>query len=242
LSAVIGTTVADGPFDPAIFETGANNMFPIGDDDSTRRTVPVVTWGLIVLNVLFFLVELNGGEAFIQQWSVVPRRLLANPAGDFPTIFTSMFMHGGWLHLLGNMLYLWIFGDNVEDNFGHAKFLTFYLLCGVAATFAQVLVSSNSSVPNLGASGAIAGVLAAYIVMFPQGQVKVMMGRGVIPMPALVVIGFWIVLQFISGIGSISQTADTGGVAYLAHIGGFIAGLVLTFLFRGTRTSRATIE
>ena len=216
-------------------------MFPIGDDDSARRTVPVVTYGLIVLNVLLFLVELNGGEAFIQQWSVVPRRLLANPATDFPTIFTSMFMHGGWLHLLGNMLYLWIFGDNVEDTFGHAKFLVFYLLCGVAATFAQVLVSSTSSVPNLGASGAIAGVLGAYIVMFPRGQVRVMMGRGVIPMPALVVIGFWIVLQFISGIGSITQTADTGGVAYLAHIGGFIAGLVLTFLFRGTGTTRATI-
>jgi membrane associated rhomboid family serine protease len=116
-------------------------MFPIGDDDSARRTVPVVTYGLIVLNVLFFLVELNGGEAFIQQWSVVPRRLLANPASDFPTIFTSMFMHGGWLHLLGNMLYLWIFGDNVEDSFGHGKFLVFYLLCGLAATFAQVLVS-----------------------------------------------------------------------------------------------------
>ena len=216
-------------------------MFPIGDDDSARRTVPVVTYGLIVLNVLFFLVELNGGEAFIQQWSVVPRRLLANPASDFPTIFTSMFMHGGWLHLLGNMLYLWIFGDNVEDNFGHAKFLVFYLLCGVAGTFAQVLVSSNSSVPNLGASGAIAGVLGAYIVMFPRGQVRVMMGRGIIPMPALVVIGFWIVLQFISGIGSISQTADTGGVAYLAHVGGFIAGLVLTFLFRASRTNRAAI-
>jgi len=216
-------------------------MFPIGDDDSARRTVPVVTYGLIVLNVLFFLVELNGGEAFIQQWSVVPRRLLANPASDFPTIFTSMFMHGGWLHLLGNMLYLWIFGDNVEDNFGHAKFLVFYLLCGVAATFAQVLVSSNSSVPNLGASGAIAGVLGAYIVIFPRGQVRVMMGRGIIPMPALVVIGFWIVLQFISGIGSISQTADTGGVAYLAHIGGFIAGLVLTFLFRASRTNTAAI-
>jgi membrane associated rhomboid family serine protease len=216
-------------------------MFPIGDDDSDRRSVPVVTYGLIVLNVLFFLVELSGGEGFIQQWSVVPRRLLANPGSDFPTIFTSMFMHGGWLHLLGNMLYLWIFGDNVEDRFGHAKFLVFYLLCGVAATFAQVLVSSSSNVPNLGASGAIAGVLGAYIVMFPRGQVRVMMGRGIIPMPALVVIGFWIVLQFISGIGSISQAADTGGVAYLAHIGGFIAGLVLTFLFRATSTNRAAI-
>src|SRR6185295_16320551 len=208
-------------------------MFPIGDDNSGRRTFPVVTYGLILLNVLFFLVEMSGGEPFIQQWSVVPRRLLANPAGDFPTVFTSMFMHAGWVHLLGNMLYLWIFGDNVEDNFGHVKFLVFYLLCGVAATFAQVMMSANSTVPNLGASGAIAGVLGAYILLFPKGQVSVLMGRGVIPVPALVVIGFWIVLQLVSGVGSISHTAETGGVAYMAHIGGFIAGVVLTFLFRG---------
>jgi membrane associated rhomboid family serine protease len=211
-------------------------MFPIGDDDSAERTVPVVTYLLIALNVLFFFVELSGGDAFIERWSVVPRRLMSNPGADFITVFTSMFMHGGWVHLGGNMLYLWIFGDNVEDRFGHAKFLLFYLLCGIAATFAQVFFSAGSNVPNLGASGAIAGVLAAYIVLFPRGQVKVLMGRGVVPMPALVVIGLWIVLQFISGIGSIAQTAETGGVAYMAHIGGFVAGLVLTFLFGGRRT------
>lgn len=215
-------------------------MFPIGDDDSARRSVPVVTYLLIALNVLFFLVELNAGDPFIEQWSVVPRRLLANPGADLPTIFTSMFMHAGWLHLLGNMLYLWIFGDNVEDSFGHVKFLVFYLLCGIAATFAQVAFTASSSVPNLGASGAIAGVLAAYIVLFPRGQVRVLMGRGIIPMPALVVIGFWIVLQFISGIGSITAAAQ-GGVAYMAHIGGFLAGLVLTFLFRTTGARQATI-
>lgn len=216
-------------------------MFPIGDDNSGERSFPVVTYALIALNVLFFLVELNGGDSFIQQWSLVPRRFLANPAGDFPTIFTSMFMHAGWIHLLGNMLYLWIFGDNVEDSFGHAKFLIFYLLCGIAATFAQLVFTATSSVPNLGASGAIAGVLGAYIVMFPRGQVRVMMGRGIIPMPALVVIGFWIVLQFVSGIGSISQSAETGGVAYMAHIGGFIAGIVLTFIFRTIGTRQATV-
>jgi len=215
-------------------------MFPIGDDDSARRSVPVVTYLLIALNVLFFLVELNAGDPFIEQWSVVPGRLLANPGADLPTIFTSMFMHAGWLHLLGNMLYLWIFGDNVEDSFGHVKFLVFYLLCGIAATFAQVAFTASSSVPNLGASGAIAGVLAAYIVLFPRGQVRVLMGRGIIPMPALVVIGFWIVLQFISGIGSITAAAQ-GGVAYMAHIGGFLAGLVLTFLFRTTGARQATI-
>jgi membrane associated rhomboid family serine protease len=210
-------------------------MFPIGDDDSARRTVPVVTFALIAVNILFFFVELSGGEPFIQIWSVVPRRLIANPGTDFPTVFTSMFMHAGWLHLLGNMLYLWIFGDNVEDNFGHIKFLIFYLLCGIAATFTQLVFSVGSNVPNLGASGAIAGVLGAYILMFPKGQVKVLMGTGVIPMPALVVIGLWIVLQFISGFGSI---ANTSGVAYMAHIGGFLAGVVLTFLFRGTGTTQ----
>src|SRR5258705_4776644 len=210
---------------------GDQKMFPIGDDDSSRRTVPFVTYVLIVLNLLFFFVELSGGEPFIQRWSVVPRRLLENPGGDFLTVFTSMFMHAGWLHLLGNMLYLWIFGDNVEDVFGHAKYLLFYLLCGVAATLAQVVFSAGSNVPNLGASGAIAGVLGAYILLFPRGQVKVLMGRGVIPMPALVVIGFWIVLQFVSGIGSISNTAESGGVAYMAHIGGVVFGFVLEFLF-----------
>jgi membrane associated rhomboid family serine protease len=215
-------------------------MFPIGDDNSTRRTVPVVTYALILLNILVFLLELTAGDQFIVQWSVVPRRLLANPGSDFPTLFTSMFMHAGWLHLLGNMLYLWIFGDNVEDALGHVKYLVFYVICGLAADFAQIFVGPNSSIPNLGASGAIAGVLAAYLVMFPRGQVRVLMGYGVIPMPALIVIGLWIVLQLVSGIGSISSTAETGGVAYMAHIGGFIAGLVMAFILRGTRGTQVT--
>ncbi len=209
-------------------------MFPIGDDNSARRTLPVVTYGLIALNLIFFFIEINAGEAFIQRWAVVPRRLMANPAEDVPTLFTAMFMHGGWLHLLGNMLYLWIFGDNVEDRFGSVKFLVFYLVCGLAATFAQVAFTPGSSIPNLGASGAIAGVLGAYMVMFPKGQVRVLMGRGVVHMPAVAVLGFWIVLQFINGFGSISNTAETGGVAYMAHIGGFVAGLVLAYLLRGS--------
>jgi membrane associated rhomboid family serine protease len=214
-------------------------MFPIGDDNSSRRTVPIVTYALIALNLLFFFAELKGGDAFIQQWAFVPRRFLANPGGDFPTLFTSMFMHAGWLHLLGNMLYLWIFGDNVEDRFGHLKFTIFYVLCGIAATFAQLAFSSGSNIPNLGASGAIAGVLGSYILLFPRSRVSVLMGRGVIPMPALAVIGLWIVLQFVSGIGSISNTAESGGVAYMAHIGGFIAGFLLTLFLRG-RTQPAT--
>lgn len=214
-------------------------MFPIGDDDTSRRTIPVLTYALIAVNVLFFFVELSGGDAFVVQWAFVPSRFLASPGGDFLTLFTSMFMHAGWVHLIGNMLYLWIFGDNVEDRFGHIRFLIFYLLCGIAATFAQMAFSSGSNVPNLGASGAIAGVLGAYILMFPRGKVNVLMGQAVIPMPALVVIGLWFVLQLFSGIGSIANTAETGGVAYMAHIGGFIAGLMLALLFR-SRGARAT--
>ncbi len=212
-------------------------MFPIGDDNSARKLFPYITYALIALNVLFFLVELVAGDAFIETWAFVPTRFLAHPGGDFLTIFTSMFMHGGWLHIGGNMLYLWIFGDNVEDRFGHFRYLVFYLLCGIAATFAQLAFSLGSDIPNLGASGAIAGVLGAYVLLFPKRRVTVLLGYGVVQMPALIVIGFWIVLQFFNGIGSIAVSTDTGGVAYMAHIGGFIAGLVLALVLRGNRVA-----
>jgi membrane associated rhomboid family serine protease len=215
-------------------------MFPIGDDNSGRRMVPLVTYGLIALNVFFFLVEMSGGEAFIMQWAFIPNQFLSNPAGEFPTLFTSMFMHAGWVHLGGNMLYLWIFGDNVEDRFGHVPFLVFYILCGLAATFLQLFFSADSSIPNLGASGAIAGALGSYMLLFPQARVSVLQGQRVIPVPALMVIGLWFILQLFSGIGSITATSDTGGVAYMAHIGGFVAGFLLTFLFRGSSRSRLT--
>jgi membrane associated rhomboid family serine protease len=212
-------------------------MMPIGDDDSARRLTPLVTYVLIVINVLVFLLELSSGDAFINRWAFVPTRFLADPVGDFPTLFASMFMHASWVHLLGNMLYLWIFGDNVEDRLGHGMYTVFYILCGLAATFAQLAFSMGSNIPNLGASGAIAGVLGAYIMMFPRTRVSVLMGRQVVPMSALIVIGFWIVIQIFSGIGSFTASSQTegGGVAYMAHIGGFIAGVVLTFLLGGTR-------
>jgi len=213
-------------------------MFPIGDDDSSRRIFPIVTYILIALNVLFFFAELSGGDPFIEKWAFVPSRFLANPEGDFLTLFSSMFMHAGWVHLGGNMLYLWIFGDNVEDRFGHIKFTFFYVLCGLAATFAQLAFSAGSNLPNLGASGAIAGVLGAYILLFPQGRVRVLQGQRVIQVPALIVIGLWIVLQLFGGIGSIDSAAQMGGVAYMAHIGGFLAGFVLTFLLRGKRPAQ----
>ena len=212
-------------------------MIPIGDDNSSRRLTPLVTYVLIALNVLVFFLELSGGDAFIQRWAFVPSRFLANPVADFPTLFTAMFMHAGWVHLLGNMLYLWIFGDNVEDRFGHATFTIFYLLCGLGATFAQLAVSIGSSVPNLGASGAIAGVLGAYLLMFPRGRINVLMGRAIVPMPTLVVLGFWIILQIFSSVGTFTASEQTegGGVAYMAHIGGFVAGMLLTFVLGGTR-------
>jgi membrane associated rhomboid family serine protease len=210
-------------------------MLPIGDDNSGERTFPVVTYALIALNILFFFVELSGGDPFIKRYAFVPSRFMAHPAADLPTLFTSMFMHGGWLHLGGNMLYLWIFGDNVEDRLGHGVFAVFYVLCGLAATFAQLMVGPGSGVPNLGASGAIAGVLGGYILMFPQGRVRVLQGQQVVQMPALMVIGFWAVLQLFSEVGSISSAADRGGVAYMAHIGGFVAGCALTLVLGGRR-------
>ena len=215
-------------------------MFPIGDQNP-RRIVPWVTYSILVINFVFFFFELTQGEAFIIRWSFVAQRFLANPLGDFFTLFTSMFMHAGWLHILGNMLYLWIFGDNVEDTFGHLKFLLFYLICGFAATFAQMSVDINSDIPSLGASGAIAGVLGAYIFIFPRARVRVLMGLYIIPVPALIVIGLWIVLQFFYGVGSLGSATE-GGVAYMAHIGGFFAGLILAPLFRLGGNKRALLK
>ena len=211
-------------------------MMPLGDDNTGRRITPVVTYVLIAINVLVFFLELSSGEAFIERWAFVPSRFLADPVGDFATLFTAMFLHAGWAHLLGNMLYLWIFGDNVEDRLGHGLFFVFYILCGLAATFAQLAISLGSSVANVGASGAIAGVLGAYLIMFPGKRVSVLMGRAVVPMSALVVIGFWILIQIFSQISVFTAGSQAeGGVAYMAHIGGFVAGVVLTYLLGGGR-------
>jgi membrane associated rhomboid family serine protease len=215
-------------------------VFPIGDDNSQRRIFPIVTYGLILINVLVFFLELSRGTPFIREWAFIPRQFANDPAGEAKTILTAMFMHAGWIHLIGNMLYLWIFGDNIEDNFGSLKFLLFYLLSGIAATFAQYLAMPGANLPNLGASGAIAGVLAAYLILYPNGRVTVLTQAGAMQLPALVVLGLWIVLQLFSGIGSITtstQTAETGGVAYMAHIGGFFAGALLAFYFRQSRSA-----
>ncbi|MBA3816288.1 MAG: rhomboid family intramembrane serine protease [Parachlamydiaceae bacterium] len=207
-------------------------MIPLSDDNSTRKTTPVVTYVLITLNVLFFFLEMGGGEEFVKQWAFTPRRFLANPGADFITIFTSMFMHAGIAHLLGNMLYLWIFGDNVEDRLGKLPFLIFYLVCGIAATFSQLAFDPQSDLPNVGASGAIAGILGAYILFFPSGKVNVLFISSIVQLSSLIVIGFWFLLQFISSMGAASDAEGSGGVAYMAHIGGFIAGMIIALFFK----------
>jgi membrane associated rhomboid family serine protease len=219
-------------------------LMPIGDDDAGRRLAPIATIVLIAVNVVVFLLELAQGDQtqhFVERWSVIPKEYSEGqdlpPTIPLPFWFTTlsaMFMHGGWMHLGGNMLYLWIFGDNLEDSMGRARYVVFYLLCGVGATAAQILVDPHSTIPNLGASGAISGVLAGYVALFPRRRVRVLLGRGVTEMPAVFVIGFWVLMQLVGGWGQIAQTRQTGegGVAYMAHVGGFVAGIVLVFLFR----------
>ena len=214
-------------------------MLPLGDINP-RRTFPWLTYLLILANFIMFFVEMNADKAFIFNWAFIPERFLNNPLGETSTLFSSIFMHAGWLHILGNMLYLWIFGDNVEDRLGHFRFLLFYFICGLAATFAHLVFNIESGIPVLGASGAIAGVLGAYIVMFPRSSVAVLMGLFIIPLPAILVIGFWVVIQIFYGVGSIGY-ADQVGVAYMAHIGGFVTGLLLAIIYRifgRIRTSR----
>jgi membrane associated rhomboid family serine protease len=225
-------------------------MFPVGDENVKGGPAPIVTWALIALNVGAFFLEVSRPEAalqtFIQAWGVVPREYAA--VRDLPpqiaapfwtTLLTSMFLHGGWMHLGGNMLYLWIFGDNVERAMGAVKFLIFYLACGLAASTAHIMFNLQSPVPAVGASGAISGVLGGYLVLFPQNRVRILTRGGIVHVPAIVVLGFWIVLQFINGIGSVAATDETAGVAYMAHIGGFVAGLVLIKLFAGRQRAAA---
>jgi membrane associated rhomboid family serine protease len=209
-------------------------MIPLRDANPTNRT-PVVTIALIVINVLVYLYEwLISAEpaqmmAFFDQWAIIPQQLTNNFTPEVITIFTAMFLHGSWLHLGGNMLYLWIFGDNIEDRLGPMRYIIFYLLGGIGATVAQVAINPNSAIPNVGASGAIAGVLGGYLLLYPRARITTLVFRFITQVPAYVVLGFWFVLQLFQGVGSLSvpTDADTGGVAFFAHVGGFVVGLVL---------------
>ena len=222
-------------------------MFPIGDDNEDQSGIAFVSMGLLALNVLAFLFEINRPseralQAFITAWGVVPAEYTAGvdlpPTIPYPlwtTLLTSMFLHGGWGHLGGNMLFLWIFGDNLEHRIGHLRFLLFYVVCGVAAGLAHIMFNSDSPIPTVGASGAISGVLGGYLLMFPRNRVYVLTWGGVATVPALFMLGLWILMQFINGVGEIARTPETGGVAYIAHIGGFVAGMVLAPLMAAGR-------
>jgi len=219
-------------------------MFPISDDNP-RINTPYVTWSIIGVCVLVFFWQLslgaNGGELAVYQFGMIPARLFGTAQLDpelaavpaWSTVFTSMFMHGGWMHLGFNMLFLWIFGDNVEDSMGHVRYLVFYLTCGVAAALAQGLVNPDSTIPMVGASGAISGVLGAYLLLHPRATVRTVIFLGVfvtmMHLPALIVLGLWFLMQLASAAFSNSGEA---GVAFWAHVGGFVAGMALVPLFK----------
>jgi len=211
-------------------------MFPLRDTQPSYSK-PVVTILLIVVNMLVFLFEVSldpeSHNAFVDYYALIPDHF------QFSRVLTSMFLHGGWMHVLGNMWFLWIFGDNIEDILGHGKFLLFYLACGVAAGLAQAAISLGSNVPMVGASGAIAGVMGAYMVKFPQSRILslifIVVFFTTVELPAWIYLIYWFGLQFLSGVGSLGTSqASQGGVAFFAHIGGFVAGIVLVHLL-GTR-------
>jgi membrane associated rhomboid family serine protease len=240
-------------------------IFPLGDDNRDRKSVPVVNIGLIAANVLVFVVfqGLGSNEAFTMAFSTVPEEIVTGrdvvtpprvvvvqsargpekvtlpglgrtPIPVYLTILTAMFMHGGLAHLAGNMWFLWIFGDNIEDDLGRARYLVFYLLGGILATLAHVAVSASgpqAEIPSLGASGAISGVMGAYLVLHPLSRVTVLMFRVVMNVPAYVAVGIWFLFQLVSGLGMLGGSDTCGGVAFAAHIGGFIAGAALIHPF-----------
>lgn len=227
-------------------------FIPIGDDNTRRRKTPFIVWLLVVTNAVVWLLELTWGEHFIASYAAIPFEIstgtdltttkyitaqgerfpIEHGPGPYPiylTILTSMFMHGSWGHIIGNMVYLLIFGDQIEDRYGHLKFLVFYLFTGVVAGVAHVVTDPTSVLPCLGASGAIAGVLGAYCVMYPANTVRVLVFRDIIHLPAFIVLGLWGVMQVL---GHFGNPSSGGGVAYMAHVGGFAAGVVGAGLYR----------
>ncbi|HZH33522.1 MAG TPA: rhomboid family intramembrane serine protease [Pyrinomonadaceae bacterium] len=236
-------------------------LFPIGDDNSDLTRFPFVNYVFIAANIIVYVLfqGAGGNEAFTYAFSVVPREIITGvdistpqiirdslgkramiplqetPIPVYGTILTSMFMHGGLMHLGGNLLYLWIFGDNLEDRLGHIRYAIFYLICGVAAAMAQVLSDTSSVIPMLGASGAISGVLGGYLLLFPRRNVTTIIFYNVLKVPAFVALGIWIVFQIVRGY---LDSSESGGVAYMAHIGGFIAGFLLIKVFAiGTKAT-----
>jgi membrane associated rhomboid family serine protease len=221
-------------------------LIPYKDDNPTE-IFPFVTIGIIVLNILVFLLQISipsGMKEVTYAYGAIPHYLLSfekvQPVHPALTVFTSMFMHGGLFHLIGNMLYLWIFGNNIEDKLGHLRFFLFYLFCGIVASYSHALTSSHSLIPMIGASGAVSGILGAYLLLFPRANIHTLLFLGffitTIKIPALIVIGFWAIIQFINGL--ISAGSEAGGVAWFAHIGGFLIGLLTIKLWLPRRSKQ----
>ena len=207
-------------------------MIPLYDASRRPLHFPIVTTAIIATNVSVFLLELTGGDAFVNRWSLVPAHIVAGHS--WITLLTSMFMHAGVIHIAGNMLFLWVFGPEIEDVMGTSRYLAFYLLGGLAATCAQVMVDPTSAVPNLGASGAIAAVMGAFLITYPRDRIRVILLLGwftrVAFLPAALLVGVWFLTQLFSAVGALAEV-QTGGVAYMAHIGGFIFGAVVGRVF-----------
>jgi membrane associated rhomboid family serine protease len=241
-------------------------MFPIGDDNSDRHTQPIINYAIIAVNILVFvfLQGIGGNDAFTYAFSLVPKEIMTGTdlvglqtitdtitgqtgqIQNYPTplpvyfnFLSSMFMHGGFSHIFGNMLFLWVFGDNIENRLGHIRYLIFYLLCGIAAALGQILLQTDSIIPMLGASGAISGVLGGYLLLFPRRSVRAIIFNFFTTVPAYVALGIWIVYQIVLGY---LTPPGTGGVAYAAHIGGFIAGLILVKIFAIGTQERAAVK
>jgi len=221
-------------------------MIPL-QDILPRRRIPIVTWALIGVNTLVFLFEIalphSTREVLFQYFGLIPARITSSewaelhgfPPGAYFTFLTHLFLHGGWVHFLGNMWTLWIFGDNVEDRMGHLRFFIFYILCGIAAALVHILIHPLSPIPTIGASGAISGVLGAYLVMFPLARIIVMVPIFIFPfffeIPAVIYLGYWYLIQIFSGTLSLALPGEVGGVAWWAHVGGFLAGVLTHRLF-----------
>jgi membrane associated rhomboid family serine protease len=210
-------------------------MIPLRDVSRRPLRVPIVTGAIIAINVAVFVLELNGGDPFIMRWSLIPAEVSAGR--HLETIITAMFLHAGWEHILGNMLFLWVFGPAIEDVMSRPRYVVFYLLGGLVATLGQILISPDALIPNLGASGAIAAVMGAFLITYPRDQIRTVLFLGwyvsVRLVPAVVLVGIWFLMQIFSEVGSLA-TVQTGGVAYMAHVGGFVFGAAAARIFENS--------
>ena len=215
-------------------------MIPLTDASRRPRNFPVVTTAIIAVNVVVFVLELMGGDAFVKQWCLIPADIVAGR--HWVTIMTALFMHAGWMHIIGNMVFLWAFGPEVEDAMGRLRYLVFYLLSGLAASVAQIAAMPSSTVPNLGASGAIAGVMGAFLITYPRDQIRTLLVIGwfvrITFIPAALLIGLWFLIQFFNQVGAVADVQG-GGVAYTAHVGGFIFGVITARIFELGRTAES---